>query len=63
MGVNFINIYQNLVISKSGEKVLKMVKFEVENFEHLRCKFKVETFKHLCSNTRVNLKQKIMALD
>ena len=36
---NFINKYQNLVNSKSGKKSLKIVKLEVENFEHLRCKF------------------------
>ena len=31
---------QNLVISKSGKKVI--VKFEVENCEHLRHNFEVE---------------------
>ena len=38
MGVNFINKYQNLVISKSGKSHIKIVKFEVESFEHLHCK-------------------------
>ena len=31
-GVNFINKYQNLVISNSGKKSFKIVKIEVENF-------------------------------
>ena len=37
MGVNFILKYQNLVISKSGKRY-KNVKFESENFVHLRWK-------------------------
>ena len=46
IGVIFINKYQNLIISKSGKKSFKIVKFDVENVEHL--------MKHLRSNTRVN---------
>ena len=51
MGVNFIKINKNLVVSKIGKKsntkivflevaLLKIcvVNFEVENFEHLHCK-------------------------
>ena len=35
MGVNFINKYQNLVISKSGKNHNKIVNLKVENFEQL----------------------------
>ena len=38
MRVNFINKYPNLVITKSGKNHTKIVKLEVENFEHLGCK-------------------------
>ena len=38
MGVNFIIKGQNLVISKIGKSQIKIVKFDVKNFEHLRCK-------------------------
>ena len=41
MGVNVINKYQNLVISKRGKSHTEILKFEVENMR---------------SNTRVNLK-------
>ena len=42
MGVNFLNKYPNLVISKSRKKIIiKLLKFEVKNFQHLQ------------SNTRV----------
>ena len=37
MEVNFINKYQILVISKIGKSHIKNVKFEVKNFEDLRC--------------------------
>ena len=30
--------YKNLVISKSGKSHYKIIKFEVEHFERLRCK-------------------------
>ena len=36
MWVNFINKYQNLVISKSGKSNFKIIKFEVENFEVIK---------------------------
>ena len=42
MGVNFKNKYQNLVVSIGGKSHIKIVKWEVGNFEHL------------CSNTRAN---------
>ena len=57
MGVDFIQKYKNLVISKSGKSHIKIIKIEVENLEHLRCKvvkFEIEHFEHLCSNTKVN---------
>ena len=37
MGVNFINKYQNLVISKKLKKSLKIVKFEVDNIKFKIC--------------------------
>ena len=37
IGVIFINKYQNLIISKSGKKSFKIVKFDVENVKHLHC--------------------------
>ena len=38
MRVNFTNKYPNLVITKSGKSLTKIVKLEVENFEHLDSK-------------------------
>ena len=56
MGVNFIKIYQILVISKSWKKsdyslkklniCDKSEKFEVENFEHLRSSTVLELIKN-----------------
>ena len=43
----------NLVCSKSRKSHNKIVKIEVENFEHLHCKvlkFEVENFEHFNSN-------------
>ena len=37
MGVNFINKYKNLVISKSGKSHNKIAKFEVENLKLRIC--------------------------
>ena len=37
MEVNFINKYQNLVISKSGKSHIKIVQFEVENLKLKIC--------------------------
>ena len=48
MGDNFMNKYQNVVISKSVKRQNKIVKFEVKNFEHLRCKFEVEKLLSIC---------------
>ena len=47
MGVNFIKIYQNLVISKSGKSHNKSVKFEVALLSNCIIKFEVENFEHL----------------
>ena len=47
MGVNFIKIYQNLVISKSGKSRNKIVKFEVGILSICVVKFKVDNFEHL----------------
>ena len=44
MGVNFLKKYQNLVISKSGKKSLKSVKFEVQKVENLRKNLEVENY-------------------
>ena len=38
MGVNFINKYQDLVISKSKKAYTKNAKFDVGNCEHLHYK-------------------------
>ena len=38
MGVHFKNKYQTLVISRSEKSHNKIVKIEVENFEHTHCK-------------------------
>ena len=37
MGVNFINKYQNWVISKSGKSHIKILKFEAENLKWKIC--------------------------
>ena len=44
MGVNYINTYQMLVISKSGKSHIKIVKFEVKILNICVLKFKVEKF-------------------
>ena len=44
MGVDFINISQNLLFQKVVKSHNEIVKYEIENFKHLR------------SNSRVNLK-------
>ena len=37
MGVNFINKHENLVTSKGEKSHIKILKFEVKNFEQLHC--------------------------
>ena len=57
MGVNFMNKYQNLVLSKSEKSHIKILKFEVKSFEVLSIcfvNFEVKIFEHLHSKTRVN---------
>ena len=46
MGVNFIKNYKFWLFQKVEKIQNKIVKFAVENFEHLRCvvKFEVENF-------------------
>ena len=50
MGINLINKYQNLVISKSGKKVMKNLRLKLNTLNICVVKFEVENFKHLCEN-------------
>ena len=51
MGINVINKYQNLVISKSGKSYIKTVKFEVENLKLRICIQLQELIKNKQSNS------------
>ena len=55
-GDQFINKYQNLVISKSGKKVIfKLLSLKLKILSICVLKFEVDNFfEHLRSNTRVN---------
>ena len=52
MGFNFINKYQNLVISKSIKRHYKIVKLEVKNFEGLCCEVCIQRLKLIKLNQK-----------